>query len=371
MGTYAAGARCILASLLVTVFVGVVQTPADATAVHSTSQVCPSVDSWSEISGPIDPRAIDRQDQNSVLSIAVDHTDVDRIYAGAVWGLYLTSNCGSSWEQIFGHPVSERAATYARAVSIDSSGRTFVAGYTEATLFVRSSANDTWRAVTVDGSRLYGVATGGLVSSGARLYVKTASSGTVLNANGLGYSDDGGANWIMKKDFIVPSPFVVDSTDPTVVYAVGSMMTTSHPPQPTPGIPVERLVQLPPYSLIRSVDSGASFLSWSEVQELPGAVAVSVDRSRFWFASYAQHLWQSRDAGASWQIVAEMPFTDPQQLAVSPHDPRILYAVSGDGHIWVYREPDAGPTDAGVVVRLGSCSTRTPWLQLPSSPSTC
>ena len=85
------------------------------------------------------------------------------------------------------------------------------------------------------------------------------------------------------------------------------------------------------------------FQAWSEVDEPTGALAVSVDGSRFWFVSYSQHLWQSRDQGQSWQIMDTMPFSDPKQLAVSPHDPRVLYAVSCDGYIWVYREPDATP----------------------------
>jgi hypothetical protein len=38
-----------------------------------------------------------------------------------------------------------------------------------------------------------------------------------------------------------------------------------------------------------------------------------------------------------------MPFTDPRQLAVGPHDPRVLDAVSGDGNIRVYRKPDTIP----------------------------
>src|SRR5262249_25523656 len=99
----------------------------------------------------------------------------------------------------------------------------------------------------------------------------------------------------------------------------------------------------PPYQLLRSVDGGASFQPWSSVDELPGALAVSVDGSRFWFASYAQHLWQSRDKGQTWHSLDTMPLSDPKKLAVSPHDPRILNAESGDGYIWVYREPGDEP----------------------------
>lgn len=32
-----------------------------------------------------------------------------------------------------------------------------------------------------------------------------------------------------------------------------------------------------------------------------------------------------------------------RDIAVSPHDPRVVYAVSGDGYLWVYREPAATP----------------------------
>ena len=47
-----------------------------------------------------------------------------------------------------------------------------------------------------------------------------------------------------------------------------------------------------------------------------------------------------------------MPFSDPKQLAVSPHDPRVLYAVPGDGYIWVYREPDSRASPAAVTPAL-------------------
>jgi hypothetical protein len=98
---------------------------------------------------------------------------------------------------------------------------------------------------------------------------------------------------------------------------------------------------------------------------------VSVDGSRFWFASFSQHLWQSRDKGQSWQILDTMPFTDPKQLAVSPHDPRVLYAVSGDGNIWVYREPDATPVQEESPEGRAACSTTMPWLQLPAPSAAC
>jgi hypothetical protein len=120
-----------------------------------------------------------------------------------------------------------------------------------------------------------------------------------------------------------------------------------------------------------SVDRGATFQPWSEVDEVPGVVAVSADASRFWFASYGQHLWQSRDDGRSWQNLGALPYTDTRQLAVSPLDPGVLYAVSGDGHIWVYREPDATPVQEESPEGRAACSATMPWLQLPAPSAAC
>ena len=37
-------------------------------------------------------------------------------------------------------------------------------------------------------------------------------------------------------------------------------------------------------------------------------------------------------------------FEEPRgELVVSPHDPGLLYAVSGDGNLWVFREPSDAP----------------------------
>lgn len=153
----------------------------------------------------------------------------------------------------------------------------------------------------------------------------------IAGTDGFGYTDDWGQTWSMRwrirdSEVVVPDAFAADPLDRDVVYAVMSFAYNYNNP--------------PPYSLVRSADAGVTFEPWSSIGEAPVAMAVSTDGSRIWLASAGRHLWQSHDVGAAWQAIAEMPFDEPRQIAVSPRDPRILYAISGDGYLWVYREPD-------------------------------
>jgi photosystem II stability/assembly factor-like uncharacterized protein len=301
---------------------------------------------WRQLVSPEDPgSARGTAAWGHMTTMAATWIPQGRLYAGGGRALYQSDDCGATWKTVLEYAPPARAALLITAVAGDPTGRIYVmsAGQQVKSLQVSLDDGATWRMLN-DAGRSIPVPQGGLVMSPTgRLYVRTAPLQGVVNADGFGFSDDAGESWSISRGNPGPASFAADAMDPGTIYAVGRLRYQSSPPQPTPGIPVERLSQSPPYELVRSVDSGRTFQPWSAVEELPGAIAVSVDGSRFWFASYGQHLWQSRDKGQTWQILDDMPFQDPKQLTVSPHDPRILYAVSGDGHIWVYREPDPTP----------------------------
>ena len=286
---------------------------------------------------------------NTVFDVAVSWTRPSQLYAGAVWGLYVTDSCGSTWEQVFGYSPPTLASSLAQAVATDPSGRTYVSMWgntSQTTIHIRPDDTRTWAAVDGYGGKIFPVATGGFsVSAAGRIYAQVVSTSSIRNAEAFGYSDDGGVTWTIRRGIVLPR-VDADPLDRTVLYAFGWREPQQPPPGATPGIPPDLLSSAPPYPLIRSSDSGVTFQPWSQVDERPGELAVSADGSRFWIASYNQHLWQSRDRGQSWQILDAMPFSDPRQLAVHPHDPRLLYAVSGDGYIWVYREPDRPASSA-------------------------
>lgn len=272
--------------------------------------------------------------------------DPGALYVAGQEGLFRTTDCGANWRQLFGYPSSDASLVLVTAVATDSPRRLYVSAYgsvNERTLYVSEDAGMSWGSILVD-RRTIVVREGGLAaSSSGRLYAASTANTVFRGESGFGYTEDGGKSWIIRWGQEIPGMMFVDPVRVDVIYAVDKFVFQGSRRVATPGIPVERIPHPPPYHLVRSADSGASFQAWSQVDELPGAIAVSVDNSRFWFASYSQHLWQSRDHGQSWQIMDTMPFTDPKQLAVSPHDPRVLYAVSGDGYIWAYREPDVSP----------------------------
>jgi hypothetical protein len=298
---------------------------------------CTFVDGWQQLRGPEDPshpaaaRNLQIGGRNSTLAEA--WVPPGRLYVGGMFGVYQSEDCGVNWSQIFGSLPPVDSAYYVQAIVSDLTGRLFLSYVTISgtSLRISNDGGATW----ADAPVRFGLVTqGGLSSSGGHRLFARAQGGTLVGGPyAFAYTDDGGQTWSVMWHQLGPEKFTSDPTDPDVLYSVDLYPSD---------LAASRASQAG-YALRRSVDRGASFQYWSRVEEQPGALAASVDASRFWFASYGQHLWQSRDSGQSWQILDTMPFQDPRQLAVSPHDPRILYAVSGDGYIWVYREPDPTP----------------------------
>jgi len=298
---------------------------------------CTFVEGWQKLSTPEDPSRpeVDRQMQvgGQNTAIAESWIPMGRLYIGGMFGLYQSDDCGVSWIQIYGSQPPNNSALYVQAVATDVTGRLFMSRsiVSSTSLSISNDDGASWMAAPVK----FGLVTqGGLSTSGGhRLYARARGGTIVGGPYAFGYTDDGGGSWTVMWHQIGPEKFMADPIDANIVYSVDLLQSDS----------TEMHLSDARYFMRRSVDRGASFQDWSHAVERPGALAASIEASRFWFASYGQHLWQSRDRGESWQILETMPFQDPRQLAVSPHDPRILYAVSGDGNIWVYREPDPTP----------------------------
>jgi photosystem II stability/assembly factor-like uncharacterized protein len=71
------------------------------------------------------------------------------------------------------------------------------------------------------------------------------------------------------------------------------------------------------------------------------AVTQTVDKSHLWVATEDGLLHLSRDQGATWMLISTKggPVTPFIDLAFSPFDPTVIYAVNVVGEIWTYREP--------------------------------
>lgn len=320
--------RAMLLATSVFLAVGICMAQSVRADGDSTS-VCELGDGWQQVQAPERSSGLGVRNEGLNLAISEAWLPRGRLYAVGIYGLYASDDCGSQWSQLYGSPPPYASALYVQSVAADPVGRVVMSHMlpNDASFGVSNDDGVTWEWML---PRFGAVLQGGLsVSPAGRLYARSSGATSRGGANAFGFADDGGKTWTVFWHQTKPVRFAADPLYKEIVYSVDELRSS------------EALGR--EYSILRSMDSGATFHPWSQVQELPGALAVSVDGSRFWFASYGQHLWQSRDAGQSWHIMEAMPFTDPKQLAVSPHDPRVLYAVSGDGNIWVYREPDAAP----------------------------
>lgn len=309
---------------------------------------CGFADGWHQVSAPEDPTLVPgAPGWGRVYAVAESSVPRGRLFVGGVNGLYRSDDCSATWHKY--QSESKPTDTYRSffAITINLNGRVIAAGSPTlfGPLYRSDDGGETWSPMDVAGQQIVPASQGGLLySPSGRLYVQTMSSATVLNGEAFAYSDDDGQSWTQTTRSKVHPSFAVDPNDPATIYAVN--WPIHRPPPPTSSssnVPTEPMAHVSQYRLLRSMDSGASYQDWAPVEELPGAIAVSIDASRYWLASFEDHLWQSRDKGQTWQMLDMMPFRDPKQLAVSPSDPRVVYAVSGDGNLWVYREPGSTP----------------------------
>jgi hypothetical protein len=334
---------CVITVILWALFV--VHPEASLAGLTPLMGSCPFQSGWSHLTPPEDPTLVQgAPGWGRVYAVAESRVPRRRLYVGGVNGLYRSDDCATTWYQYQSGLIPTNGYRTFFAITIDLTGRVFAT--TSPTLFgplYRSDdGGETWTSMDVAGLRIVPATQGGLLySPSGRLYVQTMSSASVRNGEAFAYSDDDGQSWTQTTRSQIHPSFAVDPNDPATIYAVNWPTRTPSPPsRPSPDSPTESARPTPQYRLLRSTDTGASYQDWAPVEELPGAMAVSIDASRYWLASFEEHLWQSRDKGQTWQMLDMMPFTDPKQIAVSPNDPRVLYAVSGDGNIWVYREPD-------------------------------
>lgn len=98
--------------------------------------------------------------------------------------------------------------------------------------------------------------------------------------------------------------------------------------------------------IVVTSDLGQTSTDWAVFPSPFTAMALSIDRSRFWVATRGRSLWRSRDMGVTWDVAAKLPGeVRTNMLVPSKHDPRALFLITDDeqgktsGELWFYREP--------------------------------
>jgi photosystem II stability/assembly factor-like uncharacterized protein len=138
--------------------------------------------------------------------------------------------------------------------------------------------------------------------------------------SGIIRTQDGGDSWRGPGGSPDRRPLTVDATDPDTIY-VGSLQQGR---------------------LLRSRDAGTTYEDLAAFLSPVSALAMSVDGSRLWVAVATGELYRSADRGTSWDRVIDTPYQGRLiSLCASPQDPRLFFAVSSQGELWAYREPDA------------------------------
>ncbi len=245
-------------------------------------------------------------------SLAVDPTDPDKVMVGGHDGGAISEDGGKTWRQASG---LEGADPMGWVISPDDPQKMYVGGHPG---FYRSEdGGESW---TQDNSGLPGTDVHGLgmdPQNPDTLYAYIANVG-------LYRSPDAGESWEpVSAEVGVMGPILVDPRDSDTLY-ISSMQG----------------------GLIKSTDGGQR---WQTVGPIPaGGMVMSISQSLkdpdTFYAANRQQVLKSTDGGESWRPVGE-ELPGVSAVAVSPSDPRIVYAgvLEGDTAT-VYRSNDGGET---------------------------
>ncbi|MCC7366819.1 MAG: exo-alpha-sialidase [Chloroflexi bacterium] len=289
-----------------------------AQPVSRAEGACPSADGWTYLSAPHRPvRPVD-EEVFSPTSVAVSWKESPAIFVSGYWGLVRSDDCGLTWSSIAS--ADDPGGPYL-TVAIDQTGRLYLLSYEQ--MGISDDGGLSWQRPRVfypgdtEGSVPYGVALGiaPTVPGMAYAWIKTrAGRGEQVTARSI----DGGLTWQVVARRPFGSPIVIDP-DPAIVYSAFS----------------DRYISRNVVS-----DANTTYERLAEFREKVSAVAMSADGTRLWAATVGNVLYLSRDRGATW---SEVPGSPPagswRYLAVPPLEPHILYGISQDGGLWIYREP--------------------------------
>jgi photosystem II stability/assembly factor-like uncharacterized protein len=243
-------------------------------------------------------------------SLAVDPTDPDKVVVGGHDGGAISSDGGKTWRQAEG---LEGADPMGWVIDPQNPAKMYVGGHPG---FYRSeNGGKTW---TQDNSGLPGTDVHGL---GMDLQNPDILFAYIVD-EGIYRSPDAGEFWQpVSSEGGVMGPILVDPREPDTLY-ISSMQG----------------------GFRKSTDGGET---WQTVSPFPGGgMAMSISQS--WeepdtFYAAGGEVYKSTDGGKSWKADSEGIPGDVSAVAVSPSDPRIVYAgvLEGDTAT-VYRSGDGG-----------------------------
>lgn len=242
---------------------------------------------------------------HSIQSIAVDPSDPDRIYAGALdGGVYLSTDRGQTWSL----RLSSGGFFFAIAVDPVNPAIAYVANSDR--VFKTTNQGADWEQTASLGF--------------LRDLVVAPSDPQSLYASGpssLWRSTDGGHTWTDASGDLPASNIIdlaVDPTNATTVYGAGSS------------------------GIFRTVDGGAHWTSIVNGLPIAETNAIDIDPSapNILYAASSGRIYKTTSSGTTWSLLPASPSTGPvKKLRVSNTDPSVLY-VAAD--LRVFRSADGG-----------------------------
>lgn len=283
---------------------------------------CPGSSGWTMLRGLSRPLAeLEPQARRSASPyvLAQSYVSSSTIYLGVSSGLLLSDDCGSTWVPVTGGVSPPRRAV--PSLATDPAGRLYVGFGTNLAGpdAVSEDGGQTWRTSPVLTNHLAASPSSpGTVYGFANVRANTGFTK-------LGRTTDGGLTWQVwdarridappgVSPYVWESKLVVDPRDSDTVYC--PMFGT----------------------VLRSVDGGRTFSSFIKVGSGVSALALSIDGARWWIAAPNDSLYTTTDGGASWLPVSLPEPINIEQLVASPHDPRVVFAVTDRG-AYAYRLP--------------------------------
>lgn len=357
-------------------------------------------DNWGERWNQVTVGFADTDEAHNVQALA--YSPADRLYAGTLDGLYVSANGGQAWELV-SPPDSypdEASRILSLAVLTDSNSYTdtLLVGTDGAGLYAVNVENQSWSTAAVgfpDNDRAQTIQALLAVPGGAA-YAGTVDFGVYL-------SDDGGQTWQQKAEGLPADSLSIlalirDREDGTVyagtygdgVYRLRPESSRWEPVNEgfPPAFPLQAMAFVGPSheGLLAGVQVGGIYVntnrespepSWTH---LPKALPIGQERNVVALAASGPDgnrlliatgvgLFLSADGGRTSNplgVDQGLPAEDNpvRALAQGKRDPRILYAVLGDGGD-IYRSENGGQkweavlSDLSEGIRQGICCLET------------
>lgn len=290
----------------------------------SAEVLCPPISGWSRVGFPEIPQPGYGGSAllGGALTMAPSWESPGKLYAGGVFGLYETDDCGNSWNSIPNPgpaPTNSKTSLYYVVLDLSPTGRLF----TQRALWRLNWTMDqgqTWHEMPVgfEGSPepLYFQKSG--VAWGMFYHVPRGGATTQT----LARSTDDGITWMHGPRGLLPRIFCVDAQDDNALIVVQQE-----------GV------------IVRTTDMLASSTAWAAFSHRVDAVMGNYDRTRYWVATDDRVLHQSLDDGQTWNDVSQIPGRVRENgLRASHLDPNVLFVVTEDGELWAYRDAAEAPS---------------------------